>query len=170
MAEQQAPGAEFLLRRLARVEAVPPAERQPEVAAFVESLHLLREVCQLLPLTSDSQPALPADSPAKQQQVQLAFLKFAWASYVLPVLVHRSVDVDWSSHLLTYLSFVTKARFLMHITGSSRAAVAAAALVAAAATALAAAEGQLLPQKAPSLKHWRPTFWQPTSPLMKTFK
>ena len=38
----QPPGAEFLERRLARATAVPPTERSPEVAAFVESVQLLR--------------------------------------------------------------------------------------------------------------------------------
>jgi len=103
MADQQAPGAEFLLHRLARAEAVPPAERSPEVAAFLEIVHLLREVRHLLPLTSDGQPALPPNTPAAQQQVQLAFLKFARASYLCPVMASPVADVNWSTILAAYL-------------------------------------------------------------------
>jgi hypothetical protein len=64
----QPPGAEFLKRRLARATAVPPAERSPEVAAFVESVQLLREACKLLPLTPHGDAALP-DAPATRRQV-----------------------------------------------------------------------------------------------------
>ena len=64
----QAPGAEFLERRLARAAAVPPADRSPEVAAFVESVQLVREVCELLPLTDAGEPALP-DAPATWRKV-----------------------------------------------------------------------------------------------------
>ena len=62
------PGAEFLERRLARATAVPPAERSPEVAAFVESVQLMRAAAQLLPLTPDGRPALP-DTPATRRKV-----------------------------------------------------------------------------------------------------
>jgi hypothetical protein len=64
----QPPGTEFLERRLARATAVPPAERSPDVAAFVESVQLLREVEQLLPLTPDGRPALP-DTAATRHTV-----------------------------------------------------------------------------------------------------
>jgi hypothetical protein len=64
----QAPGAEFLERRLARATAVPPAARSPEVAAFVEAMQLLREACELLPLNADGSPALP-NTPANQRKV-----------------------------------------------------------------------------------------------------
>jgi hypothetical protein len=64
----QAPGAEFLERRLARATAVPPAERSPEVAAFVESMQLLREAGELLPLTAAGEAALP-DTPETRRQV-----------------------------------------------------------------------------------------------------
>jgi hypothetical protein len=64
----QAPGAEFLERRLARATAVPPAERSPEVAAFVESVQLLREARELLPLTNAGKPALPV-TPAMWHKV-----------------------------------------------------------------------------------------------------
>jgi hypothetical protein len=67
MASQER-GAEFLERRLARATAVPPAERSPDVAAFVESVQLLREACELLPLTPEGRPALP-NTPAMRRQV-----------------------------------------------------------------------------------------------------
>ena len=40
----QPPRTEFLERRLARATAVPPAERSPDVAAFVESVQQLHAV------------------------------------------------------------------------------------------------------------------------------
>ena len=39
----QPPGTEFLERRRARATAVPPAERSPDVAAFVESTQQLQD-------------------------------------------------------------------------------------------------------------------------------
>ncbi len=65
MAEQ--PGAAFLRRRLARAQAVPPAERSPEVQAFITSLELGRQACELLPLelgSGEARPALPLGDPA----------------------------------------------------------------------------------------------------------
>ena len=62
------PGTEFLERRLARATAVPPAERSPDVAAFVQSVQLIREIAQLLPLTPDGSAALP-DTPATRRMV-----------------------------------------------------------------------------------------------------
>ena len=64
----QAPGREFLERRLARATAVPPEERSPEVVAVVESVQLLREACELLPLTPAGRPALP-DTAAPRRKV-----------------------------------------------------------------------------------------------------
>ena len=57
------PGEEFLLVRLQCAEAVPPAQRTPEVAAFVEIMQLEEQVCELLPLVAgaggEPLPALP---------------------------------------------------------------------------------------------------------------
>jgi len=106
MAGQQGPpaGAELLPLRLARAQAVPPAERTPEVAAFVETVQLLREGCQMLPLTPDGRAALPLDSPTTQQQVQRAFLLFARAIYLQPQFTAVLVgDVNWYTHLAAYL-------------------------------------------------------------------
>ena len=66
MTEQPA-GSAFFERRLARAKAVPPADRTPEVAAFVASDELFREVCQLLPLAASGQPALAPGPPARQR-------------------------------------------------------------------------------------------------------
>jgi len=109
--EGRQPGHEFLLRRLARAEAVPPAERSPEVAAFVESVHLLQEACQLLPLTSDGQPALQPGTPATLQQVQLAFLKYARASYLCPPSTPLAADVQLGRHVSAYLPFAGRISF-----------------------------------------------------------
>ncbi len=38
------PGADFLRRRLARAQAVPPAERSWGVQAFIDGVALLRQV------------------------------------------------------------------------------------------------------------------------------
>jgi hypothetical protein len=46
---------------------VPPAERSPEVAAFVESVQLMLDIAELLPLMPDGNPVLP-DTPATRQQ------------------------------------------------------------------------------------------------------
>jgi len=98
--EQVAPGAEFLLRRLARAEALSPAERTPDVAAFVDSVRLLRQVCQLLPLTASGEAALPLHSPATQRQLQLALANFAQACYLSP---GRPVcELNQSRHLVVY--------------------------------------------------------------------
>ena len=76
----QAPGAEFLERRMRHATAVTavrpaePAERSPEVAAFVESVQLGREVCELLPLTDAGEPALP-DTPATWRKVDWHLLQ-----------------------------------------------------------------------------------------------
>ena len=79
------PGRDFLLARLHRAQAVPPAQRTPEVAAFVEAMQLDEEACALLPLMVDAddrpQPALPADE-ATAQRVLLASLKIGRMIYV----------------------------------------------------------------------------------------
>jgi hypothetical protein len=64
----RAPGSEFLERRLARAAAVPPEQRSPEVAAFVESVQLIREACDLLPLAAARTPELP-DTPETRRKV-----------------------------------------------------------------------------------------------------
>ncbi len=58
------PGAAFLQRRLARAQAVPPAERSPEVQAFITSVELGQHVCELLPLRRGGAAALPLRDPA----------------------------------------------------------------------------------------------------------
>ena len=67
MASQE-PGAEFLETRLGRATAVPPGERSPDVRAFVESMQLLREARELLPLTADGNAALP-NTPETHRRV-----------------------------------------------------------------------------------------------------
>ena len=64
----QPPGAEFLKRRLARATAVPPAERSANVAAFVESMQLMLDNPELLPLNSEGTAALP-DTPDRRSKV-----------------------------------------------------------------------------------------------------
>ncbi|KAL4451946.1 hypothetical protein ABPG75_007608 [Micractinium tetrahymenae] len=84
-ATEEPVGAAIFEGRLQRALAIPPAERPPDVAAFVESAQLLREAAAALPLAADGRtPALQPDSPASQRQVLLAFLKVARAWYVAP--------------------------------------------------------------------------------------
>ena len=72
--------------RLQRAQAVPPSERMPEVAAFVEAMQLDEEACELLPLVLGAaggppQPALPP-TEATAQRVLLAAAKYAKMCYV----------------------------------------------------------------------------------------
>ena len=77
------------MERLQRAQAVPPAQRTPEVAAFVEAMQLDEEVCELLPLRlapSDAdginfQSALPADE-ATAQRVLLAIRHLVRIFYI----------------------------------------------------------------------------------------
>ena len=77
----EAPGAAFLRRRLARAQAVPPAERSPEVQAFITSVELGRQACELLPLRQgpggEPQPALPLGDPATSRRCD-AHCAIAW--------------------------------------------------------------------------------------------
>lgn len=61
------PGAEYFAARLRRATAVPLAERSPEVAAFVESVQLCSEICELLPLAPSGRPALSRFEPRVQE-------------------------------------------------------------------------------------------------------
>ena len=79
----QLPGAAFLQRRVRRAAALLPAERPPEVSAFLDSLQLLQEVQQALPCTHHGQPELP-HSPVAQRRVALASMKAARACYLCP--------------------------------------------------------------------------------------
>ncbi|KAL4425427.1 hypothetical protein ABPG75_009443 [Micractinium tetrahymenae] len=76
-------GAEFFLQRLQRAQAIPPAERGPDVAAFVESVVLLCRIGQLLPLDAAGAPALP-DSSATRRRLLRAMLLKASADYLCP--------------------------------------------------------------------------------------
>ena len=78
-----APGAEFLEERLQRCAAIPPGERGPDVAAFVEGQRLLAECRALLLLTPEGRPAL-APTPANRRQVLGGLLRFARAFYISP--------------------------------------------------------------------------------------
>ena len=80
---QEAPGAAYLRRRLERATAVPPEQRSPEVAAFVESAQLLREALDLLPLTASGQPSLPT-GPTSEHHLLLALCKLARVDYLCP--------------------------------------------------------------------------------------
>ena len=102
------PGHEFLLVRLQRAQAVPPAQRTPEVAAFIEAMQLDEEACALLPLVRAPgatdvplQPALPADE-ATAQRVLLAALKFFRIAYACRSLGMPSGKAFY--HLDFYLS------------------------------------------------------------------
>jgi len=80
----QPAGAEFFRRRLQRAAAIPPEQRDPAVHAFVTSVQLMRAADELLPLTADGQPALPAHTLAGQQAEVQAFLLAATAYHMAP--------------------------------------------------------------------------------------
>jgi len=80
----QAAGAEFFRRRLQRAAAIPPEQRDPAVHAFVSSVQLMRAADELLLLTDDRSPALPADTLAGQQAEVQAFLLAATAMHIAP--------------------------------------------------------------------------------------
>ena len=86
------PGAEFLERRLARATAVPPAERTPEVAAFVEAMRLLREARDLLPLTDGGEAALPDTLETRRKVCELtsAWLRLRHSQPAVPCQAART--------------------------------------------------------------------------------
>ena len=113
------PGEEFLLARLRRAQAIPAAQRTPEVAAFVEVMQLDEEACALLPLVqapgaddggaAPPQPALPA-SEATAQRVLLAILRFFRMQYLTFDLQLPSQKLG--IHLCSYLEQGCEAPFL----------------------------------------------------------
>ena len=76
-APDEPPGAAFLRKRLSRAQAVPPAERSPEVQAFIESVQLGRQICDLLPLRpGGGEPALPLHDGATVRRCAMPGLWF----------------------------------------------------------------------------------------------
>lgn len=101
MADDRSVGAELFEERLRRCTAIPPDQRSPDVAAFVEGQQLLAEARALLPLTADGQPAL-APTQTNLQQALSGVLCIARAFYLSP-----SIPVDAHGeqrHLGTYFS------------------------------------------------------------------
>ena len=104
------PGEEFLLARLQRAQAVPPAQRTPEVAAFVEVMQLNEEACALLLLVrapgtatddvKDILPALPA-TEATARRVLLAIVMMCRMEYVCHS--ERLPSLTIRGHLAVYL-------------------------------------------------------------------
>ena len=98
-------GEEFFLARLERARAVPPTQRSPEVAAFVESTQLAEETAELLPLlkgaNSELQPALPANEDTAQRVLQ-ALCKWARSCYICGD-GHPPTMTAFKTHLLPYL-------------------------------------------------------------------
>ena len=68
------PGAAYLQRRLARAQAVPPAERSPDVQAFITSVELGERICELLPLTRGGQAVLPLRDTHHRPQARVVWL------------------------------------------------------------------------------------------------
>ena len=100
----QPAGAEFFRRRLQRAAAIPPEQRDPAVHAFVTSVQLMEAADELLPLTADGQPALPAGTLAGQQAEVQAMLPAATAWYVAPE------DVEWEGKAQDRLGCFLKRR------------------------------------------------------------
>lgn len=106
---QEAPGSAFLRRRIERASAVPPAERSPEVAAFVESARLAREACKLLPLTAAGRPALQAGATS-QRQLLLALAKLAKAELLCPAPMEPVADCKPGYHVGAYAEHIRMPR------------------------------------------------------------
>ena len=84
------------------------------MAAFVESTQLVRQVCQLLPLTRAGRAALPSGK-ASQRQLLLALAKLARAALVGPAAT-ASVGGDCAAkqHLDAYMGHMnTMGRMMM---------------------------------------------------------
>ncbi|EFN50962.1 hypothetical protein CHLNCDRAFT_141590 [Chlorella variabilis] len=94
-------GEQFLERRLRRAAAIPIAERGPDVAAFLESVQLQREVQQALPITATGQPALVGPRLRHHLAVMWAFAKCVKAIYICPELPPLQGVVR--QHLAAYL-------------------------------------------------------------------
>lgn len=97
------PGADFLRVRLERCEALPAAQRAPEVTAFIQGSRLHAQICEELPLTSDGAPALPANSPRSVQLLLLSMLRMARVDYLCPVTLSSAVDP--LAHIRAYLPY-----------------------------------------------------------------
>ena len=52
----EAPGEQFLLERLRKIEALPPSERPYDAACFLEAYRLQEEVTAALPLQVAMKP------------------------------------------------------------------------------------------------------------------
>lgn len=74
----QAPGAAFLQRRLERARALPPAERSADVQAFLTSVQLGQEVCELLPLRASGAGRARTQQAVHGAQASLVLLLCAY--------------------------------------------------------------------------------------------
>ena len=92
----QAPGAEFLAARLRRAAALSPNQRGPDEAAFLMSVQLCREVCELLPLAPSDGPALPSQQLTNvQAAMELALVKFWQALHICPYCCTPASDTNY---------------------------------------------------------------------------
>jgi len=108
------PGAEFLERRLQRAQRVPPDQRSPEVAAFIESEALLTEARALLPLTASGAVALPLTAAVAKQKANMALLLAGRAQYVSPAM--PATMKATRPHLLAYILPGDGSQLVMHST------------------------------------------------------
>ena len=97
------PGREFLLARLQRAQAVPAAQRTPEVAAFVEAMQLEEEACALLPLVRPPPGSAAGAPPATEATAQrLAILLMIRMMYVCGDTTPPLYEVGY--HLCAYMA------------------------------------------------------------------
>ena len=93
--------------RLQRAQAVPAAQRTPEVAAFIEAMQLDEEVCELLPLAAGAggnpQPALPLNTAAAERRVLLAIISFSKMKHVASS--WNPPSFKGRAHLSVYLAY-----------------------------------------------------------------
>lgn len=110
MAGDPGPGVAFFESRYNRavkyVAETPPSERNPEVERFVSSVGLIREACELLPLTSrvPQRAALP-DTPATRWRLLTAYSKAVRADHTTPFTLMTGRDDVF--HLSAYEASLT---------------------------------------------------------------
>ena len=88
--------------------AAPPEQRGPEVSAFLESVQLCREVCELLPLAPSGRPALPTIlTRFVLQTIELALAKLWQALDLCPCACAPVCDANLWEPLKVYLEHRT---------------------------------------------------------------
>ena len=97
-------GLAFFERRLQRAQAIPEAERSSDVAVFVKSVSLQRQVLELIPMKSDGVSVALPPSRNRQHRVLLAGLLAIRAEYLSLLPAKPAGNLDFISPLAAYLA------------------------------------------------------------------